>query len=103
MPWMLLMLPLLTHLWCWRRPDGKLRYANNSNYKGDNMIRKEVFVNAAMLEQVLRVPRVPSQTSPLVSHAQCEVRHLRVSTYDALTVPCSTIKVVGAMRHWRIA
>ena len=23
------------------RPDGKLRYANNSNYKGDNMIRKE--------------------------------------------------------------
>jgi len=36
------------------RPDGKLRYANNSNYKGDNMIRKEVFVNEAMLEQVQR-------------------------------------------------
>jgi hypothetical protein len=34
------------------RPDGKLRYANNSNYKGDNMIRKEVFVNEGMLEQV---------------------------------------------------
>jgi len=26
------------------RPDGKLRYANNSNYKNDTMIRKEVFV-----------------------------------------------------------
>ena len=23
------------------RPDGKLRYANNSNYKNDTMIRKE--------------------------------------------------------------
>jgi len=23
------------------RPDGKLRYANNSNYKKDTMIRKE--------------------------------------------------------------
>jgi protein mago nashi len=23
------------------RPDGKLRYANNSNYKNDVMIRKE--------------------------------------------------------------
>ncbi|KAG0460380.1 hypothetical protein HPP92_020272 [Vanilla planifolia] len=26
------------------RPDGKLRYANNSNYKNDTMIRKEVFL-----------------------------------------------------------
>ena len=23
------------------RPDGRLRYANNSNYKNDTMIRKE--------------------------------------------------------------
>ncbi|PSS32448.1 Protein mago nashi like [Actinidia chinensis var. chinensis] len=27
------------------RPDGKLRYANNSNYKNDTMIRKEVFLH----------------------------------------------------------
>ena len=70
MPWMLLMLPLLTHLWCWRRPDGKLRYANNSNYKGDNMIRKEVFVNAAMLEQVLACrgcPRRQAHSHPMLS------------------------------------
>ena len=39
------------------RPDGKLRYANNSNYKGDNMIRKEVFVNEAMLEQLKKIVR----------------------------------------------
>lgn len=25
------------------RPDGKLRYANNSNYKNDTMIRKEAY------------------------------------------------------------
>jgi hypothetical protein len=30
------------------RPDGKMRYANNSNYKNDTMIRKEVFVNEVM-------------------------------------------------------
>ncbi len=32
------------------RPDGKMRYANNSNYKNDTMIRKEVFVNEVILE-----------------------------------------------------
>ncbi|KAG2576150.1 hypothetical protein PVAP13_6NG010000 [Panicum virgatum] len=31
------------------RPDGKLRYANNSNYKNDTMIRKEVFVSPSVL------------------------------------------------------
>ena len=31
------------------RPDGKLRYANNSNYKNDTMIRKEVFVTPVSL------------------------------------------------------
>mmetsp|Transcript_6048 Transcript_6048/g.17305 ORF Transcript_6048/g.17305 Transcript_6048/m.17305 type:complete len:149 (+) Transcript_6048:238-684(+) len=37
------------------RPDGKLRYANNSNYKNDSMIRKEVFVSAAVVEEVKRI------------------------------------------------
>lgn len=31
-----------THLSCGCCPAGKLRYANNSNYKNDVMIRKEV-------------------------------------------------------------
>ena len=31
------------------RPDGKMRYANNSNYKNDTMIRKEAFVNRCVL------------------------------------------------------
>lgn len=37
------------------RPDGKLRYANNSNYKNDSMIRKEVYVCPAVLEEVKRI------------------------------------------------
>lgn len=37
------------------RPDGKLRYANNSNYKNDTMIRKEVFVHQPVIEELKRI------------------------------------------------
>ncbi|KAI9018377.1 mago nashi [Hyaloraphidium curvatum] len=37
------------------RPDGKLRYANNSNYKNDTMIRKEVHVGPAVMEELKRI------------------------------------------------
>jgi len=37
------------------RPDGLLRYANNSNYKNDRMIRKEVNVNMVVLKELRRV------------------------------------------------
>ncbi|BDA46110.1 g1781 [Coccomyxa elongata] len=37
------------------RPDGQLRYANNSNYKNDTMIRKEGFVAPAVLEELKRI------------------------------------------------
>ncbi|KAI6182788.1 Protein mago nashi-like protein [Aphelenchoides bicaudatus] len=37
------------------RPDGKLRYANNSNYKNDTLIRKEVVVSKAVLEELKRI------------------------------------------------
>jgi len=37
------------------RPDGKLRYANNSNYKNDTMIRKEAFVHRSVMEELKRV------------------------------------------------
>ena len=37
------------------RPDGKLRYANNSNYKNDTMIRKEVFVSEAVTNELRRI------------------------------------------------
>jgi protein mago nashi len=36
-------------------PSGKLRYANNSNYKQDQMIRKEVFVSPAVVEEIKRI------------------------------------------------
>eukprot|EP00904_Undaria_pinnatifida_P009871 jgi/Undpi1/6013/HiC_scaffold_2.g01287.m1 len=35
--------------------SGKLRYANNSNYKNDTMIRKEVTVSQAVLDEVRRI------------------------------------------------
>ncbi len=37
------------------RPDGKMRYANNSNYKNDTMIRKEVFVNEGVIEALKKI------------------------------------------------
>ena len=32
-----------------------MRYANNSNYKNDTMIRKEAFVSAAVLLELKRI------------------------------------------------
>eukprot|EP01027_Heterolobosea_sp_BB2_P008716 GEZU01012938.1.p1 GENE.GEZU01012938.1~~GEZU01012938.1.p1 ORF type:complete len:153 (-),score=51.30 GEZU01012938.1:106-564(-) len=37
------------------RPDGKLRYANNSNYKNDTMIRKEVYVTQSVIDELKRI------------------------------------------------
>ncbi len=33
----------------------QLRYANNSNYKNDTLIRKEVFVTPSVLAEVKRI------------------------------------------------
>lgn len=37
------------------RPDGRLRYANNSNYKADTLIRKEVYVSNTVLTELKRI------------------------------------------------
>mmetsp|Transcript_11464 Transcript_11464/g.15912 ORF Transcript_11464/g.15912 Transcript_11464/m.15912 type:complete len:150 (+) Transcript_11464:58-507(+) len=37
------------------RPDGKLRYANNSHYKNETMIRKEVQVSDGVLKELRRI------------------------------------------------
>ncbi|GAX78581.1 hypothetical protein CEUSTIGMA_g6020.t1 [Chlamydomonas eustigma] len=37
------------------RPDGRLRYANNSNYKNDEIITREVFVNKAIIDEFKRI------------------------------------------------
>ena len=37
------------------RPDGKLRYANNSHYKNEKIIRKECYVNKAVINEVKRI------------------------------------------------
>ncbi|KAI8379507.1 mago nashi-like protein 2 [Radiomyces spectabilis] len=35
--------------------DGLCRYANNSNYRNDSMIRKEVYVSPAVLQELKRI------------------------------------------------
>eukprot|EP01121_Diplochlamys_sp_Union-15-3_P008027 TRINITY_DN2099_c0_g2_i1.p1 TRINITY_DN2099_c0_g2~~TRINITY_DN2099_c0_g2_i1.p1 ORF type:complete len:164 (+),score=31.07 TRINITY_DN2099_c0_g2_i1:47-493(+) len=37
------------------RPNGLLRYANNSHYKNEVMIRKEVYVNQCILTELKRI------------------------------------------------
>eukprot|EP00921_Rhytidocystis_pertsovi_P021355 GHVQ01034124.1.p1 GENE.GHVQ01034124.1~~GHVQ01034124.1.p1 ORF type:complete len:150 (-),score=16.29 GHVQ01034124.1:354-803(-) len=37
------------------RSDGRLRYANNSNYKNDTMIRKEAYVSQAVMQELKRI------------------------------------------------
>jgi protein mago nashi len=37
------------------RSDGRLRYSNNSNYKSDVLIRKEVFLNEIVLEEIEKI------------------------------------------------
>ncbi|KAI9159462.1 Protein mago nashi 2 [Blastocladiella emersonii ATCC 22665] len=35
--------------------SGKLRYINNSNYKNDSMIKKEVFISPILVEEICRI------------------------------------------------
>mmetsp|Transcript_2239 Transcript_2239/g.3521 ORF Transcript_2239/g.3521 Transcript_2239/m.3521 type:complete len:164 (-) Transcript_2239:121-612(-) len=44
-------------------PSGKLRYANNSNYKRDDMIRREVHLSPAVVEEITRIITDSSITS----------------------------------------
>jgi protein mago nashi len=37
------------------RPNGKLRYANNSRYKNETIIRKEVFVSNAVRKELKKI------------------------------------------------
>jgi len=37
------------------RPNGKLRYANNSHYKKETMIRKQAYVSESVLNELKRI------------------------------------------------
>lgn len=37
------------------RPDGKLRYANNSNYRNERLIKKEAYVTEAVLREARKI------------------------------------------------
>jgi hypothetical protein len=44
--------------------DGKLQYANNSNYKNDTMIRKQVYVSPAVIRECRRMVLDSEVTNP---------------------------------------
>ncbi|KAI8341850.1 exon-exon junction complex protein Magoh [Chlamydoabsidia padenii] len=37
------------------RPDGLCRYANNSNYRNDSLIKKEMYVTPAVIQELKRL------------------------------------------------
>lgn len=37
------------------RPNGRLRYSNNSNYRSDSLIRKEVYVQELVLKEIKKI------------------------------------------------
>merc|ERR1712146_727914 len=37
------------------RPDGKFRYANNSHYKKDSIIKKEIYVSRIVMEELIKM------------------------------------------------
>lgn len=49
------------------RPDGRLRYANNSKYKNDVMIRKEVVTSKLVLKELKRI----IEDSEILKYASC--------------------------------
>ena len=44
-------------------PSGKLRYANNSNYKDDSIIRREVCLGPAVVTELKRIIRISKITT----------------------------------------
>ena len=78
------------------RPDGKLRYANNSNYKNDTMIRKEAYVHSAVMDELRRVIE-DSEVSVWLN------THVYVALRTAVQIPesdqmCSQIIVVKKVK-----
>uniref|UniRef100_A0A8C6LL05 Mago homolog, exon junction complex subunit n=1 Tax=Nothobranchius furzeri TaxID=105023 RepID=A0A8C6LL05_NOTFU len=47
--------PLVPLVCVQKQGGGKLRYANNSNYKNDVMIRKEAYVHKSVMEELKRI------------------------------------------------
>ena len=37
------------------KSDGRLRYGNNSNYRSDGLIRREVYVNNIVIQEIKRI------------------------------------------------
>ncbi|VDQ01784.1 unnamed protein product [Trichobilharzia regenti] len=66
------------------RPEGKLRYANNSNYKNDTMIRKEAYVSKSVMEELKRIDDatwpVPDRVGRQELEIVCGDEHISFTT-----------------------
>merc|ERR1712037_782958 len=96
------------------RPDGKMRYANNSNYKNDTMIRKEAFVNRCVLQELKRIIEdseilkeedhisfTTSKIGSLIDVNQCkDPEGLRTFYYLVQDLKCLVFSLIGL--HFKI-
>ncbi|KAI4829199.1 hypothetical protein KUCAC02_023259 [Chaenocephalus aceratus] len=89
------------------RPDGKLRYANNSNYKNDVMIRKEAYVTQIgrqELEIVIGDEHISFTTSKIGSlidvNQSKDPEGLRVFYYLVQDLKCLVFSLIGL--HFKI-
>jgi protein mago nashi len=84
------------------RPDGKLRYANNSNYKNDTMIRKEVFLTQAALRECRRIisdSEVSFVLRFVLSLSLCSYSFPPPSSFLAFCFTCVLLLVAAAGRR----
>eukprot|EP00929_Paragymnodinium_shiwhaense_P057343 TRINITY_DN286_c0_g1_i4.p1 TRINITY_DN286_c0_g1~~TRINITY_DN286_c0_g1_i4.p1 ORF type:complete len:121 (-),score=48.15 TRINITY_DN286_c0_g1_i4:240-602(-) len=88
------------------RPDGRLRYANNSNYKNDVMIRKEAHVTQAVMKELRKCieEHISFTTSKIGSLADVQASKdpegLRVFYYLVQDLKCFVFSLIGL--HFRI-
>ncbi|RSH90333.1 Protein mago nashi 2 [Saitozyma podzolica] len=52
---------------------GRIRYANNSNYRNDSLIRKEMYVSPAVVEELKRIVR-ESEVTKAFAHLGAHAR-----------------------------
>jgi hypothetical protein len=77
------------------RPDGKLRYANNSQYKSDRIIRKEMYVGDAIVQEFKRIVLASEIIKCVVAGLIFKRARARVSLQDCATVIGIHIIFVG--------
>nr|KYP34115.1 Protein mago nashi isogeny [Cajanus cajan] len=74
------------------RPDGKLRYANNSNYKNNTIIRKEFYLTPAVLRECRHIIAE--------SESSADPEGLRIFYYLVQDLKCFVFSLISL--HFKI-